>query len=107
MAPEQARGDPLGPTADVWALGVVFYELLTGRLPFDGGCPRALLDAVQFAEPLPPHALRPELPRDLEAACLRCLRKRPEERFSAARGLANACADFLRPRSARAYLSSG
>jgi len=83
MAPEQVRGaiDLVGPTADVYALGVILYELLTGTRPFTGSM-GAIFDQALNAPPSAPSARRPGLPGWLDAACLRALAKRPEDRFA-------------------------
>ena len=81
-APEQAQGKNVTPTTDVYALGVVMYEMLTGRSPFDGDTPVAV--AMQHIQdlPTPPSQFNPNIPSALEEIILRCLEKMPETRFS-------------------------
>jgi serine/threonine protein kinase len=90
MAPEQAAGDKqaLGPAADVYALGAILYEVLTGQPPFRAETHELTVHRVLSEEPLPPTRLRPEVPAELEAVCLKCLEKEPGRRFASALALA-------------------
>jgi serine/threonine protein kinase len=88
MAPEQLQQPEVGRAADVYSLGAILYALLTGRPPFAGGVVLDILLQVQKCEPDPPRAVNPAADADLEAFCLRCLRKSPAERYPSAAALA-------------------
>lgn len=92
MAPEQARGERIDGRADLFALGAVLYEMLTGRRAFDGETPETTLRAVESEEPPPLRSLRPEAPEALERVLVRCLAKDREDRFAAAAELIRALA---------------
>jgi tetratricopeptide (TPR) repeat protein len=97
MAPEQAAGSSrdIGPAADQYSLGVILYELLTGRPPFEAESAWLTLQLVRYDEPLPPSRLRHRLPRDLETICLKCLQKEPRRRYASAQALADDLGRFL------------
>jgi serine/threonine protein kinase/tetratricopeptide (TPR) repeat protein len=90
MAPEQAAGTAklVGPLADVYALGAILYELLTGGAPFRGTSALEIIEQVRHAEPVPPSRLVPGLPRDVETIALKCLQKEPGKRYESAAALA-------------------
>jgi serine/threonine protein kinase len=94
MAPEQAAGlvKRIGPPADVYALGVMLYECLTGRVPFSGDTVLDTLDRVRFGQAIPVQDLRADTPQELAAIVRRCLNKIPEERYASADALADALA---------------
>jgi hypothetical protein len=104
MAPEQAAGraKDVGPATDVYALGAILYELLTGRPPFRGPSAMATLQQVVHEEPAPPRRLNPAVPPDLAAVCLKALAKDPAQRYDTALALAEDLDRFVRGEPVRA-----
>jgi serine/threonine protein kinase len=96
MAPEQAEGKGVGPLADIWALGAILYECLTGHPPFRGATSMETMMAVMNVEPVPPRRLNPAVPPDLDTICLKCLQKDQRRRYAGGDELADDLERFVR-----------
>ncbi len=98
MAPEQAssRSDNVGTWSDLYSLGAILFELLTGRLPHEGDGPMETLVNVLEGEPTQPRSLNPKIPIALERICLKCLEKNPTDRYSSAQALADDLGRFIK-----------
>ncbi len=107
VSPEQTQGKDLGPTSDIYSLGVVMYEAATGRVPFDGD------DAITVAlkqvneEPVPPSQINPKVDANLEAIILKCMAKDPAQRYQTADELRRALMDYLSGRVVQATVENG
>jgi len=97
MSPEQAAGrqDIVGPAGDIFSLGAMLYEMITGRTPFRGSNLSEILSNILQKDPEPPSRLNPRVPPDLETICLKCLEKRPDRRYATADALAKDLGHFL------------
>lgn len=97
MSPEQTRGDndKIGPCTDIWALGVMFYELTAKQLPFIGRTSIELYHKINYNEPIPVRKLNPSIPRELEYIALKAMEKDPQERYASAEAMANDIEKYL------------
>src|SRR5689334_7888788 len=97
MSPEQARGEGhrVDGRSDIFSLGAVFYELLTGKKPFRGDSHEEILEQIAYSEPCPPRQIDDSIPKELERICMKALSKRASERFSTARDMAEDLQTFL------------
>ena len=93
LSPEQARGDDVTAASDCYAVGIVLYEMLTGRVPFDGGPPVSVAMKQITDEPVSPRIVEPSVPRELEDVVLRALAKRPSERYRTAEEMSRALSE--------------
>ncbi|MDB4998518.1 MAG: Serine/threonine protein kinase PrkC, regulator of stationary phase [Myxococcaceae bacterium] len=100
MSPEQARGEPVDASTDLYSIGVLLYQLITGRLPFEGSSTMAVLLRHAHEPPKPPHLLVPLVNRKLEAICLKALQKSPKDRYGSAREMRAALRDVAHAFSA-------
>ncbi|WP_372367090.1 protein kinase [Candidatus Uabimicrobium sp. HlEnr_7] len=102
MSPEQANGKDVDPRSDVYALGASLYEVLSKRPPFQGESSMNLLCQIFAQEPVELRLLNPDIPRDLEAICLKCLHKKPEKRYQTAKELTKDLNNFIHNRPVNA-----
>ena len=102
MAPEQLSGGSVGPPSDIFSLGVVLHEMLTGRRPFQASTTATVIDAILHADPRPASGARPEVTAHLDRVVLKCLAKRPDDRYQSCDEITQALDTGARPTPARA-----
>lgn len=96
MSPEQVRRQPVDERSDIYSLGVLFYQLLTGRLPFQGTVDRVLKDILD-ASPTSPHVIRAAVPQQIATVCLKAMVREPDDRHQTAEELGSALNQYVRP----------
>ncbi|HEY2930894.1 MAG TPA: serine/threonine-protein kinase [Acidobacteriota bacterium] len=107
FSPEQARGDiPLDARSDVFSLGAIFYEILTGEIPFQGKDFREQIRSIREVDPILPRRINPSIPGDLQNVCLKALEKNPDDRYASAREMAEDLKRFLAGESVLAVPAS-
>jgi tetratricopeptide (TPR) repeat protein len=104
MAPEQARGHKLDMRTDIWSFGAVLYELVTGQLPFRANYDQALIYSILYEEPDPPSALNAAIPKALSDLVMRCLQKRPDDRYESMTEIVKELMDITYEKGRRATL---
>jgi serine/threonine protein kinase len=91
MSPEQVRGNNLltGPSSDVYSMGVILYQILTGRIPFTGGSVMEVYEKILEGHPVPPRTVNGGIPHDIEVICLKAMAKQPHRRYPTAQAFAD------------------
>ncbi len=106
LAPEQVRGQEISPATDIWALGVLLYEMITGHVPFEADDPISLYEKIVRANFLPPSVVNPSVPAPVDAIVGRCLRRLPAQRYASASALRDALARAPLPSESQLTSSS-
>ncbi|WP_372370537.1 protein kinase [Candidatus Uabimicrobium sp. HlEnr_7] len=102
MSPEQANGNDTEQRSDIYSLGATLYEMLTGKQVFEGESYYDILNKVFHEDPIPPRELQPDIPKDLQAICLKALQKKPQNRYDNARNFAKDLKNFIEHKSVNA-----